>query len=49
MANYKRMYLKLFNNISNAITLLQTAQAETEEKYISQEDPAITVLDNPDK
>jgi len=49
MANYSRMYTKLFNKVSDAIHLLQTAQTETEEIYLSQEEPDIHILDNPDK
>jgi len=38
------MYQKLFNAQSNAIALLQQAQQETEEMYISAPDPDIRVL-----
>lgn len=38
MPDYKEMYLKLFNSITNAIEILQQAQIETEEIYISSDD-----------
>lgn len=47
MPQYKGMYTKLFNTITDAVNLLQTAQTETEEMYLSQEEPEIHVLDNP--
>ncbi|MDR0904567.1 MAG: hypothetical protein LBN00_00090 [Oscillospiraceae bacterium] len=37
MPDYKAMYFELFNKISDAIELLQEAQQETEEQYISDE------------
>jgi len=44
MADFNAMYKKLFNATTNAIKILQTAQAETEEMYMSQEDTTITLL-----
>ena len=44
------MYAKLFNAVTDAIHLLQEAQAETEEIFISQEDAPVIQLrrvDNP--
>ena len=38
MPDYKEMYLKLFNSITNAIEILQQAQIETEEIYITSDD-----------
>ena len=35
MADYKTMYYKLFNAITDAVEILQNAQAETEEMYIN--------------
>ena len=34
MSNYKAMYYKLFNDITDAIRILQQAQKDTEEIYI---------------
>lgn len=48
MADYKNMYTTLFNKITDAVTLLQTAQAETEEMFIAQDDPDIVLLENSD-
>jgi len=44
MAAYDAMYKKLFNATSDAIKILQTAQAEAEEMYISQDEPKITLI-----
>jgi len=35
MADYKAMYLKLFNAVTDTISVLQTAQSETEAMYIN--------------
>ena len=35
MEDYKLMYFKLFNAVSDAIHILQKAQQEAEEAYIS--------------
>jgi hypothetical protein len=45
MPDYVKMYYKLFNSQTDAINLLQKAQSETEEMYISSPDPDIRVLD----
>jgi len=45
MADYQKMYTTLFNAMTNAITLLQEAQRETEELYISADTPNLTVLE----
>jgi len=37
MADFDRMYFKLFRAITAAVEILQTAQAEAEEIYISYE------------
>ena len=37
MADYEKMYKELFNAITDAIRLLQQAQQEVEEMYISAE------------
>ncbi len=46
MANYPEMYNKLFQATTKAIAILQQAQVETEELYISAKPPSITVLDS---
>ena len=38
MPDYKRMYAKLFNAITDATHILQQAQQETEEMYIASGD-----------
>lgn len=35
---YKKMYLNLFNQVTDSIALLQKAQQEAEETYISGDD-----------
>ena len=44
MPDYKKMYCKLFGAVKKAITILQEAQQETEEIYISSEPTDITEL-----
>ena len=51
MPDYKEMYLKLFRASSDALekadeikTMLENATAETEEMYISAEEPQITMI-----
>jgi len=39
------MYTTLFSAMTEAITLLQTAQCEAEESYISTDETVITALD----
>jgi hypothetical protein len=50
MADYAKMYRKLFNSTTQAIETLQKAQQETEEMFIEAPDPDIRLLnaDNPD-
>jgi len=38
MPDYKKMYFRLFNKVSDAIELLQQAQLEGEEAFISGDD-----------
>lgn len=38
MPDYKNMYLKLFNRVTDAVEMLMQAQKEVEEMYISGED-----------
>lgn len=49
MADYKSMYIKLFNAITDTIHNLRAMQAETEEMFLSSEELNITVLDRPDE
>ena len=44
MADYARMYRTLFNSQTEAIAILQKAQREAEEIYISAPEPDIRVL-----
>ena len=44
MADYKKMYITLFRNVSKAIELLQAAQLTTEEIFISSDQPGILLL-----
>ena len=36
MINYKKLYFRLFNAITDAIEILQQAQIDTEEAYIEE-------------
>lgn len=49
MADYQKMYLRLFNQVTDAIALLQQAQQETEELYIAADDtmPSLQPLPDP--
>lgn len=49
MDNYKEMYLKLFNQITDVINELETAQKKTEEMYISQEQNVLSLLKEENK
>jgi hypothetical protein len=44
MADYAKMYRRLFNSQTQAIELLQKAQQDTEEMYIEAPDPDIRLL-----
>ena len=44
MADYAKMYARLFNAQTRAIEILQQAQQETEEMYISAPESTLTVL-----
>ena len=46
MADYAKMYRKLFNSQTDAIEILQKAQLETEQMYIEAPDPDIRLLDS---
>jgi hypothetical protein len=48
MEDYKEMYLKLFNETTKAIQLLQAAQQKSEELYILNDaniDPTLEISD----
>ena len=55
MPDYKKMYAKLFNAITDATEILQQAQRETEEMYIASgeiddlQKVKLKVLDKKDK
>lgn len=54
MPDYKEMYFKLFNKVTDVIEELQQIQRETEELYISGSEPDVTMLkpqqdDDPEK
>jgi hypothetical protein len=46
-ADFKTMYLRLFNTITDVIDILQKAQAETEAMYTVQGEPTLISLDPP--
>jgi len=49
MADYKAMYTKLFNAITDVTRTLQNAQVGTEEIFLSQKESEIIALDRPDE
>jgi hypothetical protein len=49
MPDFKKMYTHLFNKVTDAISILQSAQAETEEMFMEQGDPKILLLGNEDE
>ena len=44
MADYKKMYLELFNSITDAIEILKEAQTKTEELYINSKEKRDNIL-----
>lgn len=46
MPDYQEMYQTLFRAATQAITVLQQAQQQTEDMYISAEPPDIRALDS---
>jgi len=44
MPDYKSMYFKLFNRVTDAINILQSAQQEGEDAYIKDQDGVIVQL-----
>lgn len=45
MADYQKLYYVLFHAITDAIAILQKAQQDAEELYISAEEPELRVVD----
>ena len=45
MPDYAKMYRRLFNSQTDAITILQKAQKETEEMYAAAPEPDVRVLE----
>ncbi len=45
MADYRKMYDSLFNDVTDAISLLQRAQQKTEEIFVSGSDGDVYELD----
>lgn len=44
MADYKEMYIRMFQAATQAIEILQKAQQDCEELYISAPEPELTVF-----
>lgn len=44
MADYKKMYTSLFNDVTDTISLLQRAQQKAEELYLSDDDGVVLEL-----
>lgn len=47
MADYKKMYIHLFQQVERAVRILQQAQLDCEEIYISTPEPEFKLLDGP--
>ena len=45
MADYQKLYYELFHAMTDAIAILQKAQQDAEELYISAEEPELQVVD----
>ncbi len=45
MPDYAKMYRRLFNSQTDAITILQKAHQETEEMYAAAPEPDVRVLE----
>lgn len=45
MADYQKLYYVLFHAMTDAIAILQKAQQDAEELYISAEEPELRVVD----
>jgi len=44
LPDYEKMYKALFNTVTDAIEMLQSAQQDTEEQYISAEPTVLKIL-----
>ncbi len=44
MADYRKMYSSLFNDVTDAISMLQRAQQKTEEIYTAGDDGVVLEL-----
>lgn len=44
MADYKKMYVRLFRAVTQSIELLQEAQQDCEELYLSASEPELSVF-----
>lgn len=44
MPNYQKMYHSLFNDVTDAITKLQSAQQKTEEMYMDGKETVLTAF-----
>ena len=49
MADYRKMYTSLFNDVTNAIELLKNAQVKSEEVFVSGDDGVVLELRKPDE
>ena len=45
MADYQKLYYVLFHAMTDAIAILQKAQQDAEEQYISAEEPELRIVD----
>jgi hypothetical protein len=45
MPDYKKMYAKLFNKVTDVIEQLQQVQRETERMYIDSPEPELIVIE----
>ena len=48
MADYQKLYYVLFHAITDAIAILQKAQQDAEELYISAEELELRIVDMPE-
>ena len=46
MEDYKSMYYKLFHSTTEAIAVLQNAQKKTEEMFMNQNEPKLTLIES---
>lgn len=44
MPDYKKLYLRLFNAVTDAIEILTEAQQDCEELYVSEDEPKLIIL-----